>query len=77
MPQMPPASLLRRVALASALKEAGFPVAPKTLANLAGRGEGPPFRMFGRTALYRWDEAAAWAEARLLPPKSKRCWKHA
>jgi hypothetical protein len=64
-----PTARLRRKATAEALSEAGFPVTEKTLATKAVRGGGPPYQTFGRTVLYRWDHALAWAEARLSEPR--------
>jgi hypothetical protein len=64
-----PTALLRRKATAEALSEAGFPVAEKTLATKAVRGGGPPYRTFGRTVLYQWSDALAWAEERLSAPR--------
>ena len=66
---LPAPALLRRVECAKALTGAGFPVSPKTLATMATRGGGPPFHKFGRTVLYRWGEALAWAENRLSAPR--------
>lgn len=63
-------TLLRRDAVAAALTEAGFPVAKASLATKATRGGGPPFRSFGRTPLYRWGDALAWAQSRLSAPRS-------
>ena len=63
--QLPPDMLLKREATARALTAAGYPVAPATLARKACRGGGPPFAVFGRNALYRWQEALDWAEGRL------------
>jgi hypothetical protein len=60
-------SLLTRAAAANALREAGYPVARATLATLASRGGGPPYRRFGRLPLYRWGDLLNWAEARLGP----------
>jgi hypothetical protein len=34
---------------------------------MATRGGGPPFRIWGRTPVYEWGEAVAWAEKRLSP----------
>ena len=62
-----PAALLRRKETAEALTGAGFPIAAKTLATMATRGGGPPYRTFGRAVLYRWGDALAWAEGRLSP----------
>jgi hypothetical protein len=61
--------LLTRDQTAEALTAAGFPVKAKTLATKASRGDGPPFRSFGRIPLYRWADALAWAEGRLSPPR--------
>ena len=60
-------ALLTRAAAANALREAGYPVARATLATLASRGGGPPYRRFGRVPLYRWGDLLSWAEARLGP----------
>ena len=64
-----PETLLRRKQTAEALTAAGYPVAEKTLATKAVRGGGPTYRLFGRTVLYRWGDALAWAEARLSEPR--------
>ncbi len=63
-----PAALLTRGRTAEALTEAGFPIKAKTLATKATRGGGPPYSRFGLRTLYRWDDALAWAEARLTAP---------
>jgi hypothetical protein len=62
-----PDTLLTRANLAEALKKAGYPVSPATLATKATRGGGPPFRRFGRIPLYRWQDALEWASSRLSP----------
>jgi hypothetical protein len=64
-----PTALLRRKVTAEALTAAGFPISEKTLATKAVRGGGPPYQTFGRTVLYRWGAALAWAEERLSPPR--------
>jgi hypothetical protein len=64
-----PDALLRRRAISEALVAAGFPVRPATLATMASRGGGPPYRRFGRIPLYHLSEALAWAESRLSPPR--------
>src|SRR5882757_6618013 len=64
-----PDALLTRDRTANALTEAGFPVKAKTLATKATRGGGPPFSKFGSRALYRWDDALAWASRRLTAPR--------
>jgi hypothetical protein len=65
-----PNVLLLRVPTADALTAAGYPVKPKTLATKATRGGGPPYRLFGQRALYRWGDALAWAQSRLTPPRA-------
>jgi hypothetical protein len=62
-------SLLRRRDCAEALTRHGFPVRSATLATMASRGGGPPYRLFGRVPLYRWGDALAWAEARTTAPR--------
>ncbi len=57
-------AFMRRLAVAAALPAAGFPVSATTLATLASRGGGPPYRLFGRIPLYRWSDALTWAEQR-------------
>ena len=61
--------LLRRREAAEALTEAGFKIAPATLAKLASVGGGPPFRRFGAVPVYTWPDLLAWARARLMPPR--------
>jgi hypothetical protein len=65
-----PETLLRRSAFAAALAQAGFPIAPATLATKAVRGGGPPFRYFGRIPLYPWGTGLEWARGRLSKPVS-------
>ena len=62
------AALLRRRPTAEALTAAGYPVRAATLATLATRGGGPPYRLFGRVPLYRWGDAVEWAQSRLSDP---------
>jgi hypothetical protein len=64
-----PDALLTRVDAAAALAEAGFPIAPKTLATMATRGGGPAYRTFGKRVLYRRADLIAWAESRLSLPR--------
>ena len=64
-----PNTRLRRNEAAKALTAAGFPVKAATLATKASRRNGPPFVLFGRTPLYRWGDALAWAEAQCAPPQ--------
>jgi hypothetical protein len=65
-----PHALLQRAPIAAALTAAGYPVSPKTLATKATRGGGPPYRLFGRRALYRWGDALAWAQDQLSAPRT-------
>jgi hypothetical protein len=60
--------LLTRARAADALTHAGFPTSTSTLATLATRGDGPPFRRFGSRVLYPWDSTLEWARGRLGPP---------
>jgi len=57
--------LLRRAAAAAFLQERGFPTSKQTLAKLACRGGGPPFRRFGRVPLYTPANLLTWATGRL------------
>jgi hypothetical protein len=61
-------TLLSRKATSAALTLAGFPVAEATLATMATRGGGPPYRLFGRKPLYRLGDAIDWANRRLSNP---------
>jgi glycogen debranching enzyme len=60
-----------RKATARFLSENGFPISWSHLARLAQRGEGPPFAIWGRDAMYSLDEALQWAQRRLAA--SRRC----
>jgi hypothetical protein len=62
------AAKLTRRALSAALTASGYPVSVATLNTMASRGGGPPYRRFGRRALYTWGDALAWAESRLSAP---------
>lgn len=44
-----------------------LPFAPRTLANMAWRGEGPPFHKVAGRRIYPRDALDAWATARLGP----------
>ena len=63
-------ALLRRRELAEALTRVGFPIRGATLATMASRGGGPPYRLFGRVPLYRWTDALTWAQARTTPAET-------
>jgi hypothetical protein len=64
-----PDKLLRRREAAEALNAAGFPIKPATLATMASRGGGPPYRRFGRAVLYRLADLLVWAEGRTTAPR--------
>jgi hypothetical protein len=63
-----PDALLTRPQTGAALRAEGFPVADKSLATMASRGGGPPFRRFRSKPLYRWGDVLAWAQSRLSAP---------
>jgi hypothetical protein len=65
-----PETKLRRAALASALTEAGFQIAPATLASMATRGNGPPYQLWGRLPIYTWGVSLDWARSRLSAPRA-------
>ena len=52
---------------AHALTAAGYKTSASTLATKATRGNGPPYRIFGKRAIYRWGDLLAWAEASTAP----------
>jgi hypothetical protein len=60
---------LTRQAAAVFLQERGFPVAVKTLAQLAWKGGGPKFKIFGRRPLYNPIDLLSWAEGRCTGPR--------
>ena len=62
-----PNFLLSREHAARVLTEAGYVTSPATLATKATRGNGPPYRIFGKRAIYRWGDLMAWAEANTAP----------
>jgi hypothetical protein len=64
-----PDALLLRKQTAEALTSAGYPTASATLATMATRGGGPPYRLFGRRAVYRLGDALDWAQSRLNAPR--------
>jgi hypothetical protein len=65
-----PDRMLSRHATAAILSAMGFRITPATLATKASRGGGPPYQLFGRTTIYRWGSALAWAESLLTPPRA-------
>lgn len=61
---------LRRAEAAAELTRQGYKTSTSTLATMATRGGGPPYRKFGpHLVLYDYDELITWAEARLKPSK--------
>ena len=64
-----PDALLTRNRTSQALKEAGYPVEPSTLATKASRGGGPEYEKFGPRVLYRWGKALTWAQSKLTAPR--------
>lgn len=52
---------LRAAATEYLQNEHGLPIKPTTLANLAGEGRGPKFKMFSRRALYSRQALDEWA----------------
>ena len=68
MANLTPDAMLTRDKGASALSDIGYPVTKATLATLATRGGGPPYRRFGKRVLYRFRDLTDWAEGRLSAP---------
>jgi len=64
-----PETLLTRARGAEELTRAGYPTSRASLATLASRGGGPSYRLYSRTALHRWSDLLAWAEARCSAPR--------
>lgn len=58
-------SFLTRVECSTYLTEQGLPTPKGTLQKLASVGGGPPYYLYGNKALYKPDEALAWARERL------------
>jgi hypothetical protein len=65
-----PDTLLRRAECAAALTAAGYPVLKTALDTMVTYGGGPPFRKFGKFALYRWGDALLWAQNRCSPART-------
>ena len=55
---------------ATFLREMGLRIGPSRLAVLAITDEGPPYKRFGRSAIYSAAELVAWAESRLIEPRT-------
>ncbi len=61
--------LLSRTAAAEFLTQNGFATSKRTLDKMAWRGDGPPYREFGRRTLYAPADLLAWANSRLSAPR--------
>jgi hypothetical protein len=59
---------ISRPEASQALGEVGLKIAPSTLATLATRGAGPPYKYYARRTLYKWGDLLAWAKGRLSDP---------
>jgi len=70
-------TLLTRSRAAEELTRAGYPTSKSSLATLASRGGGPPYRLYSKIALYRWGDLLAWAEARCSEPRCSTSEPHA
>jgi hypothetical protein len=55
-----PKTFLTRFQVSEALEACGIPLSYDTLATKATRGGGPPFRIFGKSAVYQWCDVVAW-----------------
>ncbi len=62
-------TLLTRTRAAAALTAIGYVTSPATLATKVTRGGGPPYRMYGPRALYRWGDCLTWAQNRMSQPR--------
>jgi hypothetical protein len=69
LPNANPEARLSRVELAARLTAAGFKISEATLATKAARGGGPPYKLWGREAVYVWSSALEWANANLKEPR--------
>lgn len=64
--------MLERIDAAAFIRETlGVPVEATDLERAAQAGNGPPFRRWGRKALYTRADLGAWARQRLSPPIRK------
>lgn len=57
-----------RIEISNFLTGKGYKISATTLATMATRGGGPPFRKWGKTPIYLPIEALEWAEARVSAP---------
>jgi hypothetical protein len=57
-------TLLTRKQAASELTRLGYPTTVGTLAQAAHNGSGPPYEVYMRRVLYRYDELIVWVRQR-------------
>ena len=70
-------NFLTRSEAAAHLTNRGLPIAAKTLAKMASIGGGPPYRVFGRNAVYLPSDLEVWATERLGAAKANTSQKAA
>lgn len=58
---------LKRTEAAQFLSQQGYRVAVSSLCTMATNGTGPPYRRFGKRAMYHTDDLMAWLEERSTP----------
>jgi hypothetical protein len=63
---------LPRLKMAELLTQTGRRTSVRVLATVATHCAGPPYRIWGRCALYRVGATFAWADARLKAPRAGR-----
>jgi hypothetical protein len=63
-----PRTFLTRYQLTDTLEQCGIPLSYDTLATKATRGGGPPFRIFGKSAIYQWCDVVAWVRETMGEP---------
>jgi hypothetical protein len=74
---IPADTLLTRQQTAKALTDCGVLTSPKTLSTKASRGGGPPYRLYGKLAIYRWGDVSDWALELMGQPASSATERHA
>lgn len=57
-------TFLTRDLAAQALADVGIPTTTSTLESLASKGDGPPYVVINRRAVYRRSELLKWIESR-------------
>jgi hypothetical protein len=74
---IPADTLLTRPQTAKALTDCGVPTAEKTLSTKASRGGGPPYRLYGKIAIYTWGDVVAWVREIMGESASNATERHA